>query len=351
MEKEKNTQPIRIKPILVSLILLAIGIIAFGGQNAFAYLQSQTKGGTACADCTIAPPPTMVTGPSKGSIKNNQDLQIAQNRDPAAPPPPGEAANADMKLGGKANCWCDVECTSSDGKVSITPSTSFGGYTQAWPGEKQRCEAACNAHVRQNINSWAEQNKACRGLTCKMKSHVGTQSESDLGSVSADTGDKPWCKASGNGGPAAPCCPPFTGAKMGTLFKAEQNPNISGEYIMRYIQDPAFDQLMQAYSTLAGLAAGASPVTITYKLTDISAGGVLLDTISVVYGSGNPSATMFNAILYPNHQYMITSYVTFPRGTTYKSPNCTDRWAKYTIGFEAGKVAAGANAARITSSN
>lgn len=87
-----------------------------------------------------------------------------------------------------ASCWCEMACTSSDGK-SFSPGTDFSGYIQGIPGERGRCEAACTTWAQNNLSAWAEANKVCGRLTCTGTSHVGSEKRNhyrDIGPLTAD---------------------------------------------------------------------------------------------------------------------------------------------------------------------
>ena len=296
--------------------------------------------------------------------------QAPIERQAITPPPSAATAAEALKVQGNAHCFCNFQCSSG------TKSTSFSGYTQAWPGEKNRCQNACQNYLNSSIENWAREAKNCTTFRCSGTYHVGTQSPEALSGLTINTAGKPWCTDDPAGNA---CCPEFTkNITPGHLYSMFV-PSAHGHgqpYTMTYDSNSAFSNQLEGYFNhwtnwlKVDGCSGVAGFKIQYNLyntgTAVKAQALAYvpsgapqatSTVNYMSGTANPPSFVWNVP--PNTNYWYVSMTVTTIGTHGQPVECAKDdgcFKKFFTGwiddsFSAGKVSSGGNRAAAGSSS
>lgn len=254
----------------------------------------------------------------------------------------GAATIAILVLSGQsavaATCWCEVGCTSTDGK-NFTKAPSISGNYNATQGPS--CNTQCNGAVGAQIANWATENNVCGTLTCngswgqgagRRGSFIGTGNLTFAATRRSVFDHKTERKC--DSGPHASCCPPGDGDAIASLFQYPPvRPN--SPYTLNAMTNLAYDNLLQQYLNYVSAATGGAAVkmVVTYQLSQVPSPVLETDSCAYSVPQTTPlaicSGPMFGASLSVNVEYKVTRTIEFKdalgRTVSFYDPNCKPR--------------------------
>jgi hypothetical protein len=225
-------------------------------------------------------------------------------------------------------------------------TSNFGQILIITTPKRQQCADFCQAHINNNINAWAAEQKTCPSFSCGGSSKLSTADSIGVGPTTIPT---PGC---GTGtGPAAACCAPITGDDVYAQFQFNQaSQGANNPYTITFnANNAALNAKMNAFANLAGLMqSGCKPSSVVYTITNVATGAIMATITAQYNGSGAPSITSNPANLAsvqfipgnPASQYKVNAHAGC---TGYTAAECKDRGFIKTLGFSTYKVTGGAD--------